>query len=140
MPARPAASPGSWCATSTCRPTGRSARRSKDLSFEVRRGEIFGIAGVAGNGQNELFQALSGERAGRRRRHGACWTIAGSGASVPAAAAGLGLCCVPEERNGHAAVPDMSLAENALLSGRQRKRLAASGFIRAARRGASPRR
>ena len=34
----------------------------KDLSFEVRRGEIFGIAGVAGNGQNELFQALSGER------------------------------------------------------------------------------
>jgi simple sugar transport system ATP-binding protein len=103
----------------------------KDLSFEVHRGEIFGIAGVAGNGQNELFQALSGERlvssadmvhlddrrvgrigAGGRRR--------------------LGLCCVPEERNGHAAVPDMSLAENALLSGRQRKQLATSGFIRAA--------
>jgi general nucleoside transport system ATP-binding protein len=34
----------------------------KDVSFEVRRGEIFGIAGVAGNGQNELFQAISGER------------------------------------------------------------------------------
>src|SRR5918994_1485648 len=34
----------------------------KDISFEVRRGEIFGIAGVAGNGQNELFQAISGER------------------------------------------------------------------------------
>jgi simple sugar transport system ATP-binding protein len=44
----------------------------------------------------------------------------------------LGLCCVPEERNGHAAVPDMSLVENALLSGRQRKQLAASGFIRSA--------
>jgi simple sugar transport system ATP-binding protein len=102
----------------------------KDLSFEVHRGEIFGIAGVAGNGQNELFQALSGERpvasdamvhlddrqvgrmtAGGRRR--------------------LGLCCVPEERNGHAAVPDMSLTDNALLSGRQRTKLAAGGFIRA---------
>ena len=41
----------------------------KDISFEVRRGEIFGIAGVAGNGQNELFEALSGERAGGERRH-----------------------------------------------------------------------
>jgi general nucleoside transport system ATP-binding protein len=101
----------------------------KDVSFEVRSGEIFGIAGVAGNGQHELFQALSGERlvaspdmvriddrpvgrteAGGRRR--------------------LGMCCVPEERNGHGAVPDMSLVENAVLSGRQRKRLAASGFIR----------
>jgi simple sugar transport system ATP-binding protein len=38
---------------------------------------------------------------------------------------------VPEERNGHAAVPDMSLVDNALLSARQRKGLAASGFIRA---------
>ncbi|MEM7021018.1 MAG: ABC transporter ATP-binding protein [Pseudomonadota bacterium] len=101
----------------------------RDLSFEVHRGEIFGIAGVAGNGQKELFQALSGERlvgyadmvhlddraagrlhAGERRR--------------------LGLCCVPEERNGHAAVPDMSLADNALLSGRQRKQLSAGGFLR----------
>jgi ABC-type uncharacterized transport system ATPase subunit len=103
----------------------------KDISFEVRTGEIFGIAGVAGNGQNELFQAISGERllaspemvriddqavgrvgAGGRRRHG--------------------LCCVPEERNGHGAVPDMSLIENAVLSGHHRMRLAASGFIRSA--------
>jgi general nucleoside transport system ATP-binding protein len=103
----------------------------KGLSFEVRRGEIFGIAGVAGNGQNELFQALSGER-----------LVAGAdmvqlddrrvGRIGAGGRRGLGLCCVPEERNGHAAVPDMSLAENALLSGRQRKRLSASGFIRTA--------
>jgi simple sugar transport system ATP-binding protein len=37
---------------------------------------------------------------------------------------------VPEERNGHGAVPDMSLVENAVLSGRHRMGLAASGFIR----------
>jgi general nucleoside transport system ATP-binding protein len=110
---------------------GPFGTRLKDLSFEVRRGEIFGIAGVAGNGQNELFQALSGER-----------LVAGAGMvqldDLPVGRIGaggrrrLGLCCVPEERNGHAAVPDMSLVENALLSGRQRKQLAASGFIRAA--------
>jgi simple sugar transport system ATP-binding protein len=102
----------------------------KNLSFEVRRGEIVGVAGVAGNGQSELFQALSGERLVPRAE-----TVRLDGREVGRIGAGarrrLGLCCVPEERNGHAAVLDMSLAENALLSGRQRKRLAAGGFIRA---------
>jgi ABC-type uncharacterized transport system ATPase subunit len=116
-------------------PDGPFGTRLKDLSFEVRRGEIFGIAGVAGNGQNELFQALSGERLVARAD-----MVQLDGRPVGRIGAGerrrLGLCCVPEERNGHAAVPDMSLVENALLSGRQRKQLAASGFIRsgAARR------
>ena len=35
---------------------------SQHISFELRGGEILGIAGVAGNGQDELFAALSGER------------------------------------------------------------------------------
>jgi ABC-type uncharacterized transport system ATPase subunit len=34
----------------------------KDVSFDVRAGEIVGIAGVAGNGQSELLQAISGIR------------------------------------------------------------------------------
>jgi simple sugar transport system ATP-binding protein len=101
----------------------------KDISFEVRRGEIYGIAGVAGNGQNELFQALSGERL-----VGSADMVRLDDRPVGRTGAGgrrkLGLCCVPEERNGHAAVPDMSLIDNAVLSGRQRKRLAARGFIR----------
>jgi simple sugar transport system ATP-binding protein len=102
----------------------------KDLSFEVHRGEIFGIAGVAGNGQNELFQALSGERlvGNADMVHLDDREVGRIGAG---GRRGLGLCCVPEERNGHAAVPDMSLVDNALLSARQRKGLAASGFIRA---------
>ena len=33
----------------------------KDVALEVREGEIFGVAGVAGNGQNELLSAMSGE-------------------------------------------------------------------------------
>jgi simple sugar transport system ATP-binding protein len=101
----------------------------KDVSFEVRRGEIFGIAGVAGNGQHELFQALSGERLVASSE-----MIRIDGRPVGRMDAGgrrrLGMCCVPEEREGHGAVPDMSLVENAVLSGRQRKRLTAGGFIR----------
>ena len=101
----------------------------KDVGFEVRRGEIVGIAGVAGNGQNELFQALSGERLAA-----SAGMVTIDGREVGEIGAGgrrrLGLCCVPEERNGHGAVPDMSLVENTVLSGRHRMKLAAGGFIR----------
>ncbi len=106
-------------------PFGTSLR---SVGFRVRAGEIFGIAGVAGNGQNELVAALSGERlpgAGR---------IAIDGTDVSGATVSerrrLGLCVVPEERNGHAAVPAMTLAENAVLSARKRMSLAGFGVIR----------
>ena len=84
----------------------------KRVGLEVRAGEIMGIAGVAGNGQNELMLALSGERTSDPdtaiRIDGK--PVARLGAAQRRA---LGLCCVPEERNGHAAVPEMSLADNA---------------------------
>lgn len=93
------------------------------LSFSVRAGEIFGIAGVAGNGQDELFAALSGER---RSPTG---TIRIDGAAVGAegidARRRRGAAFVPEERLGHAAAPDFSLTDNALLSGH-----GANGFVR----------
>jgi general nucleoside transport system ATP-binding protein len=88
------------------------------VSLEVREGEIAGIAGVSGNGQQELLAAISGEdpraeaeavqlfgraiggmRAGPRRR--------------------LGLHFVPEERLGRGAVPLLSLAQNLLLTRRE---------------------
>ncbi|MEZ5826207.1 MAG: ABC transporter ATP-binding protein [Geminicoccaceae bacterium] len=99
------------------------------IDFDVKGGEIFGIAGVAGNGQAELFAALSGERlladAGMIRLDGKP-----VGRSGPNRRRQAGLCTVPEERNGHAAVPGMSLVENGLLSGRQRRQLASGGFLR----------
>jgi general nucleoside transport system ATP-binding protein len=104
----------------------------KDISFTIRQGEILGIAGIAGNGQTELMDALSGEVAAGRPQ-----TIMLDGKPVghlgPRERRKLGGCFVPEERNGHGAVTTMTLAENAFLSGSVRKALAMMGVIRQAR-------
>ncbi|MPZ08960.1 MAG: ATP-binding cassette domain-containing protein [Kiloniellaceae bacterium] len=102
----------------------------KNISFAVRAGEVFGIAGVAGNGQNELLLALSGERLAD---HATALRLDGQGVGRRDAGQRrkLGLCSVPEERNGHGAVPGMSLAENAVLSAHHRLGLVSSLFIRA---------
>jgi general nucleoside transport system ATP-binding protein len=101
----------------------------QNVTFEMHSGEIFGIAGLAGNGQNELFAALSGERTLARA---ATIRIDGNAVGHLGAKArrDLGLACVPEEREGHGAVADMTLVENAMLSGYRRMGLIASGFIR----------
>ncbi len=44
-----------------------------------------------------------------------------------------GLCAVPEERNGHAAVPEFTLVDNGVLSGYRREKLLSGGLIRAGR-------
>jgi simple sugar transport system ATP-binding protein len=99
----------------------------KAVSFTVRKGEVLGIAGVAGNGQDELLLALSGEL---RSAAGAV-KIAGvaMGEAGPNDRRRAGLVAAPEERLGHAAAPDMSLVENALLSGVVRQGLTKRGFI-----------
>ena len=103
----------------------------RGLAFTVRAGEVFGIAGVAGNGQNELLQALSGERLASE--DGA---IRISGQAVGRLDAGArrnhGICVIPEERNGHGAVGAMTLIENAVLSAHHRMDLLASNFIKRA--------
>ncbi len=98
-----------------------------DVSFEVHAGEIFGIAGVSGNGQAELLAALSGERLGASA---AAVTICGKPAGKLGALARrrLGFAFVPEERLGRGAVPAMSLAENALLTA-HRENMVRSGWI-----------
>jgi ABC-type uncharacterized transport system ATPase subunit len=99
----------------------------KDISFSVQRGEILGIAGVAGNGQDELLLALSGEI--RTGREAVRIDNVGVGDLGPNDRRRVGLVAAPEERLGHAAAPDMSLTENALLSGAIRKGLVSKGFI-----------
>ncbi len=98
------------------------------ISFEVHAGEIFGIAGVAGNGQNELLEALAGEvTAGGTNMVSLDGEPIGN--DLTGARRAKGLCSVPEERNGHGAVPDFSLAANTVLTARQRMGLVSSGFI-----------
>jgi simple sugar transport system ATP-binding protein len=94
-----------------------------DVSLAVHAGEIVGIAGVSGNGQQELLAAISGEaRLAKRRQLILCGAAAGRFSA--ARRRKLGLCFVPEERLGRGAVPDMSLAENALLTAHRR------GFVK----------
>jgi ABC-type uncharacterized transport system ATPase subunit len=109
--------------------TGHFGVSLTDITFTVRAGEIFGIAGVAGNGQNALLLALDGEVAGDDAE-----AITFDGARIGTENAkqrrARGLCTVPEERNGHAAVPDFSLSDNSILTGRDRLGMVFSGLIR----------
>lgn len=113
---------------------GPHATALRGIDLAVRGGEVLGIAGVAGNGQDELFAALSGER------------LAGSPGQIridgrPAGRDGisarrkLGAAFVPEERNGHAAVPGFSLSDNLVVSRHATGEVSRGGFLlaRAAR-------
>ncbi|NPD15494.1 ABC transporter ATP-binding protein [Xinfangfangia sp. D13-10-4-6] len=99
----------------------------REISFSLAKGEILGIAGVAGNGQDELLLALSGEL---RSAPGAI-TLNGQpiGAAGPAQRRKAGLVAAPEDRYGHAAAPDMSLTENAWLTAGARMPLSRNGFV-----------
>ncbi|MDR3473864.1 MAG: ABC transporter ATP-binding protein [Devosia sp.] len=101
----------------------------RDITFTVHAGEIFGIAGVAGNGQNALLLALDGEVAGDDAE---AITLDGfaTGRDNAKQRRARGLCTVPEERNGHAAVPDFSLSDNSILTGRDRLGMVISGLLR----------
>jgi simple sugar transport system ATP-binding protein len=104
----------------------------KDISFAVTTGQILGVAGIAGNGQTELMDALSGESPAGKPETVIIDGVA-AGHYAPARRRALGACFVPEERNGHAAVPEMTLSENAFLSAYVRKALTKFGFIRQAK-------
>jgi general nucleoside transport system ATP-binding protein len=85
-----------------------------DLSLQVRSGEILGIAGVQGNGQTELVEALSGLRppvAGRILLNGRDVTHA-----MPAQLIDAGVAHVPEDRLRHGLVLTYPVADNMVLS------------------------
>ncbi len=102
----------------------------EQVSLQVRSGEIVGIAGVSGNGQQELLAALSGED---RRAAAEMLQLCDQnvGQCGPDARRALGQSFVPEERLGRGAVPEMSLTDNMLLSHHQPP-FVQRGLIRAA--------
>ncbi|WP_223506215.1 ABC transporter ATP-binding protein [Pseudomonas sp. GL-RE-29] len=101
----------------------------KDIDLEVRSGEIVGIAGVAGNGQDELLALLSGEQR-LTRDDGSTISFAVEPVAHlrPDARRQRGLAFVPAERLGHGAVPELSLADNALLTAFQQG-LVSNGLV-----------
>jgi len=82
--------------------------------LNIKQGSIVGIAGVAGNGQDELMELLIGEKASESGVLNFNDQDIGSLNSHERRQ--LSMFFVPEERLGHGAVPDMSLDENMLLS------------------------
>lgn len=86
-----------------------------NINFKVKSGEILGIAGVAGNGQEELLAALSGEHLSSQAQQVQFGEI-DVGLLDPRKRRELGLAFVPEERLGRGAVPEMSLKDNTLLT------------------------
>ncbi|MCF6444140.1 ABC transporter ATP-binding protein [Nereida sp. MMG025] len=99
----------------------------RGVSLRVREGQILGIGGVAGNGQDELLAVLSGETLSPKG------SIRFQGNDIsrldPTSRRALGVLAAPEERLGHAAAPDMSLVENACLTAATRQGLAKNGWI-----------
>jgi ABC-type uncharacterized transport system ATPase subunit len=90
--------------------------RVKDVSFEVRAGEIIGVAGVSGNGQTELLEVITGIRPlqqGRLRLNGT--EITPEAHADGARLRELGLAHVPEDRQRMGLVSTFEAAENIIL-------------------------
>ena len=98
-----------------------------DISLTMKQGSIVGIAGVAGNGQDELMEILIGEKPSSSN----VLTFDGEdiGSMNSHERRQLSMFFVPEERLGHGAVPDMSLDENMLLSRPESEGMTSNGII-----------
>ena len=108
---------------------GREALRGIDLV--VRGGEIVGIAGVAGNGQKELFETLIGVRKARSVQV----TLLGEDITrrSPKYIQEKGVAFIPEDRFAEGLVPDFSVEENLILGSQRAARFKSRGFIDFAR-------
>jgi simple sugar transport system ATP-binding protein len=106
--------------------------RVRRASFELRAGEILGIAGVAGNGQTELLEALAGILTPTRGE------IVLRGRNLVRARVGprerrrLGLAHVPEDRLRMGVIGDFTAQDNAILGQQDRPAFSRGGFLRRA--------
>ncbi|MBT3315303.1 MAG: ABC transporter ATP-binding protein [Anaerolineae bacterium] len=96
----------------------KGVRALNKLSLDVREGEILGIAGVAGNGQSELAEVITGMR-------GCEGSILINGEDVsnqePSAAIARGVAHVPEDRTGVGSAPNMTITENTIMKNYREK-------------------
>jgi simple sugar transport system ATP-binding protein len=109
-------------------PGDRGADAVRDLSLEVRGGEIVGIAGVSGNGQRELAEAI----AGLRKPSSGSIEIEGNdvAGATPAAIRTTGFSYVPEERMRDGAIKQFNVSENLMLVDYDSTEFSRYGFLR----------
>lgn len=100
----------------------------RDLSFSVHGGEIFGIAGVSGNGQDDVCDIIAGVRRPSSGRLLFCGEDIGAASIRRRNELGIGY--VPVDRYRDGMIMDMTLAENVLLKGCFDKKWVSRGFIR----------
>ncbi|MGB9988072.1 ABC transporter ATP-binding protein [Salarchaeum japonicum] len=101
--------------------------RVDDVDFELREGEVLGIAGVDGNGQAELVEAITGLRepdAGTVRLHDEDVTTASRRDHIDA-----GLAYIPEDRHARGLVMDFDLVENGILGAQHGAPYASRGVL-----------
>ena len=98
----------------------------RELSLQVHAGEIVGLAGVAGNGQTELAQVITG----LRRCAGGCVTVSGQEITncPPRRAIDRGVSHIPEDRAGVGSSPSLSVADNLIMK-KYRQAPVASGWV-----------
>ncbi|MFP4177180.1 MAG: ABC transporter ATP-binding protein [Acholeplasmataceae bacterium] len=106
---------------------GKSKRILSDITFRVRKGEIVGIAGIDGNGQTELIQALTGlmtPTSGSIFMHDKELTKATIRRRYQA-----GMSHIPEDRQKHGLILDFDLANNLILQNYYQPRYQNRGFL-----------
>lgn len=105
----------------------RKIKAVKDISFQVKNGEIFGIAGVDGNGQRELVEALTG------LRHAAAGKVLIDGKKIlgnrPKEILSLGVAHIPEDRQTRGLVMGFRMDENLVLHDFSKPPFTRRGFL-----------
>ncbi len=111
-----------------CADDDRGQRAVDELSLSVRAGEIVGVAGVEGNGQRELVEAITG------LRHATAGSVSisdrdASGAR-PRQVTVIGVGHIPEDRAKHGLIGSYSVADNSVLNRYFRRPFSAGGMLR----------
>ena len=111
-----------------CADDDRGQRAVDELTLAVRAGEIVGVAGVEGNGQRELVEAITG------LRHATAGTVSisdrdASGAR-PRQVTVIGVGHIPEDRAKHGLIGSYSVADNSVLNRYFKRPFAAGGMLR----------
>ncbi len=105
----------------------RSPHLVKDVSFSVRRGEVLGIAGIAGGGQIELLEAIAGIRPVER---GTTWLHGQDINNLTTRERQIrGIAFIPADRHRDGLIGPMSLAENLALCSRRDSSVSRSGIL-----------